>query len=297
MRTHHTANFSPTLQGSSQTQQSSTQLCDNVHRLPPACGLQAMRNHLCLSIETSKRAVILKESGLAMTEIRNRLFEEQIHVSRVALYKLWRRYKKTGSIANTPRAQPVKRLGWVQCLAIDEAMAENDELTSRQLRGMLDQCWPWIEVSLSTIKQAWKELGCKPPSRIVQYLLAVMLVKMTTYIAPCGEIPSHTCTFIWGLAWGLSFLGSLALLKHRCPWLSNCAEHSSVHTTSATIVPCSPASPYTNEHAFLYWLHGLAGSTLVLWQSCHFSELCFQTTTASSKTMIPNIAVGSKISW
>ena len=112
-----------------------------------------------LSVASRRRVVVLKESGLKMTQIWKRLKEEQISVSRMALYKLWRKYGKTNSIANIPRARPAKKLGREQCVFIDEALADNDELTSRQLRGLLEERWPGIEVSLSTVKRARKELG------------------------------------------------------------------------------------------------------------------------------------------
>ena len=43
---------------------------------------------------------------------------------------------------------------------LDEALAENDELTARKLREMLEERWPEIKVSLSTIKRVRKhDLG------------------------------------------------------------------------------------------------------------------------------------------
>ena len=43
---------------------------------------------------------------------------------------------------------------------IDDALAENDELTARRLRGMLQMKWPVLKpVSLTTIKRARKYLG------------------------------------------------------------------------------------------------------------------------------------------
>ena len=94
-----------------------------------------------------------------MTQIRDRLLDKQTVVSRVALYKLWRRYQKTGNIADMPKAQPGKKLGREQCSAIDEALVVNDELTSRQLREILEERWPGIDVSLRTVKRACKKLG------------------------------------------------------------------------------------------------------------------------------------------
>lgn len=42
---------------------------------------------------------------------------------------------------------------------IDEAMASNDKLTARKLREKLEDRWPGIAVSLSTVKRARRYLG------------------------------------------------------------------------------------------------------------------------------------------
>ena len=67
--------------------------------------------------------------------------------------------KKSGSISNTSKQPREKKIGEEQLLAIDEALAANDELTARQLRDMLEERWQGIEVSISTVKRARKHLG------------------------------------------------------------------------------------------------------------------------------------------
>lgn len=42
---------------------------------------------------------------------------------------------------------------------IDDAMAESDQLTSRQLHHLVQEAFPGVEVSISTIKRARRELG------------------------------------------------------------------------------------------------------------------------------------------
>ena len=42
---------------------------------------------------------------------------------------------------------------------IDERMAEDDELMARKLRQLLENRWPGLQVSLSTIKRACRSLG------------------------------------------------------------------------------------------------------------------------------------------
>ena len=113
----------------------------------------------CISVETRRRVCVLRESGLSMDKIRKRLSEEQVEVSRMALYKLWRKYKKTATVVDLPRRRPAPRLSKEQLRCIDNSMASNDELTSRQLRVILEDRWPDVKVSLSTVKRARKDLG------------------------------------------------------------------------------------------------------------------------------------------
>lgn len=42
---------------------------------------------------------------------------------------------------------------------IDDLLSANDELTARQIRDLLKEQYPHLEVSLSTIKKARKEAG------------------------------------------------------------------------------------------------------------------------------------------
>ena len=42
---------------------------------------------------------------------------------------------------------------------IETLLTENDELTARQLRECLLEPWPFLDVSLTTIKQARREKG------------------------------------------------------------------------------------------------------------------------------------------
>ena len=102
---------------------------------------------------------MLGESGSTITKIQKRLVEEQIFVSQVSLYKLLKRYQETGNVGDTPRHQIPKKLGKEQLVAINEALAANDELTARQLLGILEKQWPELEVSVSTIKHTWRDLG------------------------------------------------------------------------------------------------------------------------------------------
>ena len=112
-----------------------------------------------ISVEMRKRVCVLRESGLSLEKIRRRLSEELIKVSRVALHKLWEKYKEMATIADLPRRGPMPKLNREQLHFIDDTMASNNKLTSRQLREMLEDCWPGVKVWLSTVKRARRHLG------------------------------------------------------------------------------------------------------------------------------------------
>lgn len=112
-----------------------------------------------LTIEARKRVVALKERGYTVKEIIKRLEQEEVNVSRTALFKLLRKYREHGCVADRPKAGLPRKLKEEQYLYIDNAMADNDELTARQLRTLLEDRWPETKVSLTTIKRARRDLG------------------------------------------------------------------------------------------------------------------------------------------
>ena len=122
--------------------------CPALHALAPrpARALNMPR----LSVETRKRIVVLKESGYSVKDILKRLEEEDIFVGRTAVFKLLSKHKKYGCVADLKKSRPPKKLSKEQYMFIDNAMLENDELTSRQLRDLVEELWPEIKASLST---------------------------------------------------------------------------------------------------------------------------------------------------
>lgn len=112
-----------------------------------------------LSRETRSRVVLLKSKGFSVKRIEERLKEDGICVSRRSLFKLFAKHRRTGTVADLPRPARPKKLSTEQYEFIDEAMTENDELTARQMRQMLEARWPNTIVSLNTVKRARKHLG------------------------------------------------------------------------------------------------------------------------------------------
>ena len=101
----------------------------------------------------------LHERGYSVAAIVERLQEEHTIVSRVALYKLLKKYKERGSVGDRARRPRRAKLDHEHLVFIDNAMAQNDELSSRQLRQLLEEQWQGLRVSLQTVRRVRKNLG------------------------------------------------------------------------------------------------------------------------------------------
>jgi hypothetical protein len=69
------------------------------------------------------------------------------------------KYKQTNSVLDRPRRAIPKILNDDHYRYIDEALAENDELTSRQLRAMLISKYSELSISISAVERARCGLG------------------------------------------------------------------------------------------------------------------------------------------
>ena len=113
-----------------------------------------------LDVDTRRRVVILRDRGYSVSQIKARLLEENIVVSLVSIYKLLKRKEETGTVIDRKRKSSPKILRSEHLRFIDDAMANDDELTARRLRDLLEAEWPELKISLSTIKRVRKyELG------------------------------------------------------------------------------------------------------------------------------------------
>ena len=82
-----------------------------------------------MSIATRNRVVSLWKSGFKISKIQNRLLKENITVSKKSLCLLLRKYRQTGSVADYRTTKPPKKLQENHYRFIDNAMADNDELS------------------------------------------------------------------------------------------------------------------------------------------------------------------------
>ena len=87
-----------------------------------------------LDVSTRGRVVVLRQKGYSVREIRARLMEEGIPVSLVSIYKLLKKYEYTGSVVDRKSKPSTPKILQSEHLHIlDEALAENDELTARKV--------------------------------------------------------------------------------------------------------------------------------------------------------------------
>ena len=114
-----------------------------------------------MSLDTRKRVIILKEQGFSVSKIITRLKQEQIFVTRQALYGLFKKHSETGCVVDLPKRTRTRKINDEMIAVIDEALSNNDELTAREIRSILVERWPNLNVTLSTIKRIRNQIGWK----------------------------------------------------------------------------------------------------------------------------------------
>ena len=146
-----------------------------------------------LSMETRKRVVILRKKGYSVDNIRTRQAEEQIFVSKMALCALMKKYEKHVSIRNLPKPKPPHILNFDQVKFIDDSLAENDEMTARQLQTAVVKKWPNVKVSISTMKRMRQSLGWVATRP--KYCQLVRQVNMDKRLSWCTDMVKSKETF------------------------------------------------------------------------------------------------------
>ena len=111
-----------------------------------------------LDYSTRSRVVDFSQRNYRLRYIQAHL-NEDIEISKKSLCLLIKKYKNTGTVADARRARRPRKLQDQHYRFTDDAMVENDQLTSRQLHHLLQEAFPGVEVSISTIKRARRELG------------------------------------------------------------------------------------------------------------------------------------------
>ena len=90
-----------------------------------------------LSIECRNRVIALFYKGLSVIEIRKRLREENIRISRQALHSLILKFRNHRTIADLPRRRMQPIITEEMRSVMEEALTNDDEITARGLKNLL----------------------------------------------------------------------------------------------------------------------------------------------------------------
>ena len=113
-----------------------------------------------LSYEVRARIMNMWRAKFTAEEIVDRL-AEGVKASRTSIYNLVSKFHRTNSIADITRQPHSRRLNEEHYRFVDEVMAENNDLSSRQLYAAFKTAYPSTAASLSSIKRADRDLGLR----------------------------------------------------------------------------------------------------------------------------------------
>ena len=137
-----------------------------------------------LDLQTRRRVVALKlRHGLSVDNIKKRLEQEDILVSHQSLHKLLRKYRLHGTYVDLPRRAQPKNISPEMYFIIEDELVKNDELTSPQLKRILTNKYPSLEVSLPMIRRARQDLGWGSTRPHYCQLIREVSIPLTVYKA------------------------------------------------------------------------------------------------------------------
>ena len=110
-----------------------------------------------LSLESRNRVITLFSRGCTVSQIQRQLREESATVSCQALYNMLQKFREKNTIENLPERRRPRKITAEMKAAIEEAYNGNDELTSTELKCLLAEKWPDLQISIATIKRSRKE--------------------------------------------------------------------------------------------------------------------------------------------
>ena len=112
-----------------------------------------------LSIEARRRVVCLHSSGYSVSSIFERLKQENVQVSKRAIYNLLEKFRLRGVVRDLPKRKKGRILTNEMEAFIEKELERNDDLTSTAIKASLVRKWPGLRVSTSTIKRVRLKIG------------------------------------------------------------------------------------------------------------------------------------------
>ena len=112
-----------------------------------------------LNLITRRKVLVLKQRGYSVKEIHARLAEEDVFVSKRALFYLLKKYKERHTYTDLPKSKRTSVLNKEQLRFINKEMENDDECTAKKLHELLLERWPHLNISVTTIKRMRRKLG------------------------------------------------------------------------------------------------------------------------------------------
>ena len=122
-----------------------------------------------------------------LKDIKAHLQAEGIVVSNKSLCVLIAKYKRTGSVADERKTKRPRKLQDEHFRFVDDAMAENDELTSSQLYDMFREKYPAVSISICMIKRVRRELHVGWVAKRTRYCAMIAKVNKDKRVKWCQE--------------------------------------------------------------------------------------------------------------
>ena len=111
-----------------------------------------------LSVESRKRVITLRSKGYSVLAIRRRLKDENVIISRQAIYNLFAKFQKYRMLKDLPVQRRKQKITEEMKSMIEESLNNNDEITARGIKSLLIARWPELQVSIPTIKRVRKDM-------------------------------------------------------------------------------------------------------------------------------------------
>lgn len=99
-----------------------------------------------LDLASRRRAISLIMQGYSVMDVKKRFEEENVFVTRQSLYKLLCKHRAYHTYADLPRNAIPKKITPEMYLTIETELTRNDEVTADQLRTILKEKHPSLEV-------------------------------------------------------------------------------------------------------------------------------------------------------
>lgn len=111
-----------------------------------------------LTTYAKNRIISLKKKGMQFNAIQRCLAEENLKCSRQAVSRIWRSYCISGNIDSKFGGGCTSILNDEHCQFMDMKLKENNELTGKELKGLIQQQFG-LTASVRTVLRARKKIG------------------------------------------------------------------------------------------------------------------------------------------